>query len=84
MTKKARMIIHFMDGTKVAFTYPKLADDPATIAMYVRKALEADKITVEAQGDLLVIPMRNIKYIQVSPAPDELPQGVLRNAVMSV
>ena len=70
-----------MDGTRIVLEYPKQAgEDPATIASNVRKALESDKLVLEAQGDLMVIPIRNIKYIQVSPAPDELPQGVLRNA----
>jgi hypothetical protein len=81
MAKLARMLIHFMDGSKIVFQYPKQAgEDPATIASNVRKALESDKIVLEAQGDLMIIPVRNIKYIQVSPAPDELPKGVLRNA----
>ena len=50
------------------------------IASNVRKVLESDKLVLEAQGDLMIIPVRNIKYRQVSPAPDELPKGVLRNA----
>ncbi|MBW1804736.1 MAG: hypothetical protein JRJ85_28930 [Deltaproteobacteria bacterium] len=55
-------------------------EDPATITSNVKKALDRDKIVLEAQGDLMVIPVRNIKYVVVSPAPDELPKGVLRNA----
>jgi hypothetical protein len=81
MAKLVRAVIHFMDGTRIVLEYPKQAgEDPTTIASNVRKALESDKIVLEAQGDLMIIPVRNIKYIQVSPAPDELPKGVLRNA----
>ena len=80
MSEIAKATIHFMDGTKLAIEYPRQAgEDAATISMNVRKVLEADKITLEAQGDLIVIPVRNIKYIQISPAPDEIPAGVLRN-----
>jgi hypothetical protein len=81
MAEEVRAIIHFMDGTKVAFEYPKQAgEDPTTIASNVKKALDSDKIVLEAQGDLIIIPIRNIKYIQVSPAPDKLPKGILRKA----
>ena len=31
-------------------------------------------------GSLLVIPVRNIKYIQVTPSPEKLPKEVLRGA----
>ncbi len=71
----------FTDGTKMTLTWPQQAgDDPSTIAMNVRKALEQDKVAVEVDGDLMIIPMQNIKYIQVTPAPPELPQGVLKQA----
>jgi len=35
---------------------------------------------VEVDGALLVIPLRNVKYIQLTPSPKELPVGVLRGA----
>jgi hypothetical protein len=35
---------------------------------------------LEVNGDLLVIPVKSVKYIQVSPAPDHLPGGILRHA----
>jgi hypothetical protein len=31
----------------------------------------------------MVIPMRSVKYIVVSPAPKALPQGIIRNARIS-
>lgn len=81
MEKEVILIVHFNDGTKLAFQYPKQAGkDALTIIGNVRKALEADKVIVEAQGDLFIIPSGSVKYIRVSPGPDELPQGILRNA----
>ena len=84
MSKEAHAVIHFMDGTKIVFKYPRLqagkATDSSMIASAVKKALEQDKIAVEADGSLIVIPVRNIKYIQIVPPPDALPAGVLRNA----
>ncbi len=80
-TRTAGLIIRFMDGSKMTLRYPKQAgNDPATIAANVRKALDADRLLVEVDGSLLFIPLSNIKYVQVTPAPDVLPATVLRNA----
>ena len=75
------LTVFFMDGTKASFRYPKQSgSDPATIASNVKRAIDADKLLLEVDGQLLIIPVRNVKYIQVSPAPAHLPSGVLRNA----
>lgn len=79
MENSANMVIHFTDGTKVTFRYPKLKDT-STLATKVKKALELDKIVVQTSGSLIVIPVSSIKYIQVSPPPDALPDGVFRDA----
>ena len=79
MSKDVHAVIHFMDGTKVTFAWPQQAsDDPSTMITRVRKALEMDKLAVEVQGDLFVIPIRNVKYVQITPAPAKLPAEVIR------
>jgi hypothetical protein len=72
--------IFFMDGSKMVLSWPRQANDPTMAATQVKSALENDKLTVEVDGSLIVIPMRNVKYIQVSPAPEKLPGGVVRGA----
>lgn len=73
--------IFFTDASKMTLCWPQQAgDDPASIAMNVRKALESDKLVMEADGDLIVIPMQNVKYVQITPAPRELPKTVLKHA----
>ncbi len=82
-TRTAGLVIRFMDGSKITLRYPKQAgNDPTTIAANVRKALEADRLLVEMDGNLLFIPLANVKYVEVRPAPDVLPPTVLRNARM--
>ena len=81
MSEKVQAIVHFIDGTHLTLTWPQQAGSDATlIAMNVRKALDANKIVVEADGQLLVIPLQNVKYVGVSPAPASLPREVLQNA----
>jgi len=81
MATYASLTVFFLDGTKVSFRYPRQAGtDPATIVATVKKALESDRLLLEVDGDLLLIPIRSVKYVQVSPAPEHLPTGVLRQA----
>ena len=73
--------IFFMDGTKVSLKWPRQAgNDPSTIATNIKNALEADKLMLEVGDHLMVIPMRNVKYFQISPPPPKLPNGVLKGA----
>ena len=79
MSEDVHAVIHFMDGTRMTFAWPRqTGDDPMTIVSNVRKALEMDKLAVEVQGALFVIPIRNVKYIQITPAPEKLPNEVIR------
>ncbi|MEW6077886.1 MAG: hypothetical protein AB1724_08750 [Thermodesulfobacteriota bacterium] len=81
MARIAHMTIHFMDGSKIVFKYPKITEkEAATLAGKVKKALDQDKIVVKTFDSLIVMPVSNIKYIQVTPPPDALPAGVLQNA----
>jgi hypothetical protein len=81
MSPLVSLTVFFLDGTKVTFRYPRQSGtDPATIASTVKKAIDADRLMIEADGDLLVIPIKSVKYVQVSPAPPSLPGGVLRQA----
>ena len=73
--------IYFMDKTKLTLRWPRQAgSDPFEIAATVKKALESDRIMAEVDGRLLIIPARNVKYIEISPAPSKLPKGVLLGA----
>jgi hypothetical protein len=70
--------IFFMDKTKLTLRWPRQAgNDPIEIGSTIKKALESDRIMAEVDGRLLIIPVRNIKYIEISPAPPKLPKGVL-------
>lgn len=77
--RNAVLTMFFMDGTKLLVRYPKQAGtDRATIAAAVKRAIDADKVVFEVDGDLLIVPTRNVKYFHVHPAPDHLPSGVIR------
>jgi hypothetical protein len=77
--RNAVLTTHFMDGTKLSVRYPRQAgSDATTITATVKRALDADKLVFEVDGDLLIVPTRNVKYLHLTPAPDHLPAGVFR------
>ena len=81
MSEQRRMIIHFTDGSKKLLEFPaQVADGDAAAAGKLKEALESRHLVLEAEGALVLIPFENVKYIQVSPAPKKLPQGVIRGA----
>jgi hypothetical protein len=81
MKETAYGTFRFTDGTKLTLRWPRQAgSDPAEIATTVRKALESDRVVAEVEGRLVIIPLANVKYVEVSPAPQKLPKGVLLGA----
>lgn len=75
------VIFTFLDNSKIKLSWPKQGSrDPQIFAGQLKKALEADRFVAEVEGQLMVIPMRNVKYAIVSPAPKALPQGIIRGA----
>lgn len=71
----------FLDNSKLQLTWPKQGSkDPQVFASQLKAALAADRFIAEVEGQLMVIPTRNVKHIVVSPAPKTLPQGIIRNA----
>lgn len=78
MTNKRYLTIHFTDGSKLSVTFPKQIEEFHQMAARVQKALDASKLTIEIDGELFVIPMNNVKYLQVTPAPEKMPETIIR------
>ena len=71
----------FLDDSKMKLFWPRQGSrDPQVFAGQVKTSLEAGQFMAQVEGQLVVIPMRNVKYMIVSPAPETLPQGIIRNA----
>jgi hypothetical protein len=80
MAEQVQAVIFFIDGTNLKLSWPRQETDPMTIIKNVRKAIEADKLVLDAGGDLILVPVQNIKYIHITPGPIALPKdGVIRN-----
>lgn len=76
-----RAIIHFTDNTTLALEWPKQEKSGSLfLSEALRKAVASERLLVEVEGHLLIIPMQNVKYIELLPVPEELPEGVIRHA----
>ena len=82
MDNNRYLTIYFIDGSELAVTFPKQGGNPLLLAKRVQEALDADQLAIETRGQLLVIPMNNIKYFRMNPIPEELPNTVIRGGAI--
>ncbi|MHC4301848.1 MAG: hypothetical protein ACYS7Y_31665 [Planctomycetota bacterium] len=75
------LTVRYTDGTEQRFEYAQ-AKENVNLAAMVEEALKSSQLVIELQDRMLVIPMQNIKMIEVSPAPSKLPRFVIRNAML--
>ncbi len=80
MKNKRWMTIFFTDGTKLKFDFPKQRDDTSNIGAMIQKALNQNQLVLEVERTMFTIPFVNVKYIQVYPCPDKLPDTAIRGA----
>ncbi|MNM82188.1 hypothetical protein D3C76_1113860 [compost metagenome] len=74
------LYVHFNDGQRMALRFPQQSDDPTEVARGIRKQMESTSISIEVDGDLLIIPRNSIKYLQISPAPMRMPETTVLGA----
>jgi len=81
MSDDRKMTIHFNNGTKLEVLFPtQIKNSAAAVLEGVKRAMESDKLVIEADGRLLVIPWVSVKQVEVSPVPAALPFGVIKGA----
>ena len=79
MTNKRYLTIHFTDGSKLSVTFPRQIEEFHQMAERIQKALDANKLAIEIDGELFVMPMNNVKYLQLTPAPEKMPETIIRD-----
>ena len=75
------LTIHYSNGTKIEFTLPvQIRNSTAAVMEAVKRIMESDKLVIEAEGRLFVIPWSSVEHIELTPLPAALPFGALKNA----
>ncbi len=80
MAEKRALTIHFTDGTKFSFDFPKQVRDDQLIASRIEQVRKHQYLMVEADGTVLMFPFNSIKYVQVYPAPAKIPDYMIKGA----
>lgn len=65
--------IHFTDGTKMSLDFPQQAQNEAAALMKFEDVLKNRYVLFEAESTLLLVPFENVKYLQLYPAPQNVP-----------
>ncbi|HKU71501.1 MAG TPA: hypothetical protein VJQ51_11740 [Burkholderiales bacterium] len=73
MAERRGITIHFNDGSKLSANFPKQAANDYAAMMKVDDVLKKRYILMEADDTFMMIPFENIRYIQIYPAPKEVP-----------
>ena len=81
MNEDRQMTLHFNNGTKMEVSFPtQIKHSPAAVLEGVKRAMESDKLCLEAEGRLIVIPWVSVKHIELTPVPAALPFGAIKGA----
>lgn len=84
MNEDRHLTIYFNNGTKMDVTFPtQIKNSPAAVLESIKKALESDKLVIEAEGKLVIIPWSSIKHIELTPPPPAIPFGSIKGAKIS-
>lgn len=81
MNNQRAITIHFNDGTKMSLDFPKQAPSEVAAMLKLNDVLQKRHMLFEADSTLLVVPFENVRYIQVYPAPADIPgQAYIKGA----
>jgi len=60
------LTLHFIDGSKLAFDFPEQSANAAGRKLKLDDFLVSKHLVIEAEGQVLVFPVSNIKYLAFS------------------
>lgn len=75
MANDKYMTIHFNDGSKLTFEFPEQGANAAAKQIKLAEFMTSRHVIVEADGDILIFPIANIKYIALPGAKSGAGRG---------
>ena len=82
MSEDKQLIIHFNNGTKMTVSFPtQIKNSMGALVEMSKRILEADKLTLQTDRQLIVVPWSSVKYVEATAVPPAaLPLGVIKGA----
>jgi len=80
MNDDRKMVVHYNNGKKLELSFPtQIRTSPTAVLEAMKRIMEHDKLAIEAEGKLIVIPWSSVQQLEVSPVPPSLPFGAIKN-----
>ena len=77
-------VIRFTDGTSLKFKFVgEEVTDVSDAASRLKNILDARTLALELDGQLMIIPMSNIRAIEVVPSFEKLPDRFIKAATVN-
>jgi hypothetical protein len=76
---KRSCIINFVNGEPLRFTYePVRLDEVTSLIQAIGEMSQTNNLIFNIEGKLIIIPMNNVRSIEISPSPVNLPWSVIK------
>ena len=72
--------VHLVHGEPLKFSLDPSEAKMLGISEDLERALQRNSMAIEADNQLKIIPYSNIKYVEIDPAPENLPVTIIRGA----
>jgi hypothetical protein len=80
MESERFLTIHYLDGSSQTYTFPKQTSDKYDAISRFKSAIGSDRILLEEDGILTIIPMSAVKRLDLSPLPVDGADGIIMGA----
>ena len=82
MNDEKHLTVHFNNGTKMDVAFPtQIKNSPGAVMEAAKRILEADKLVIQTEQQLIVIPWTSVKYLEAAAVPAAaLPFGAIKGA----
>jgi hypothetical protein len=71
--------VNFMDGEQMTFSFAAVKDDEdPTLGKVVESLTVMNNLVFEVDGRLTIIPLANVRSVELSPAPRGLPDSIIK------
>ena len=71
--------INFLDGESMRFTYePAHPDEYRSMSLAIEEMSKSNKLIFNIDDRLVIVPINNVRSIEISPSPTNLPITVIK------